>query len=171
MQEYDLISKQDVLEELACDLAMVNEQILILQKEVDDVYDRIRDLPAAQSERKRGTWVPVDAFSAFGGDEATWMTHGNPIVDYYCSECKEQAYAGEDGESLLTKFCPNCGCRMDLPSGQSERKKGKWVPDVSCYDKEGCPCVVTRCNQCGNVYPKYNFCPGCGADMRGDRDE
>ena len=72
----------------------------------------IEDLPPAQPERKKGRWIPVDSYSAFGGDEATWMAHGNPVAFYYCSECKEQAYAGEDGESLLTDYCPNCGTDM-----------------------------------------------------------
>ena len=68
--------------------------------------------PSAQPEPKRGKWIPVDSFTAFGGDEATWMTHGNPTAFHYCSVCKGQAYAGEDGESLLTDFCPNCGADM-----------------------------------------------------------
>lgn len=25
---------------------------------------------------------------------------------------KKQAYVGEDGESLITDFCPNCGANM-----------------------------------------------------------
>lgn len=61
---------------------------------------------------QKGKWIPVDSFSAFGGDEAMWMAYGNPVAFYYCSECKEQAYAGEDGESLLTDFCPFCGADM-----------------------------------------------------------
>ena len=73
---------------------------------------QIEKLPSAQPERKKGRWIPVDSYSAFGGDEATWMAHGNPVAFYYCSECKEQAYAGEDGESLLTDYCPNCGADM-----------------------------------------------------------
>ena len=63
-------------------------------------------------ERKTGKWIPVDSYSAFGGDEVMWEAHGNPIAFYYCSECKEHAYAGEDGESLLTTYCPHCGARM-----------------------------------------------------------
>ena len=61
---------------------------------------------------KYGRWIPVDACSAFGGDESTWMAHGNPIAFYYCSECMNQAYVDEFGDSLLTKFCPNCGADM-----------------------------------------------------------
>lgn len=80
--------------------------------DVVDICEAINDTPTIEPERKTGKWIPVDSFSAFGGDEATWMAHGNPIAFYYCSECREQAYAGEDGESLLTKFCPNCGAKL-----------------------------------------------------------
>ena len=43
--------------------------------------------------------------------------------------------------------------------------RGKWVSDVAYYDEEGCPCIVSRCNQCGEEYPETNYCPNCGADM------
>ncbi len=79
---------------------------------VKDMEEVIEGLPSAEPERPRGRWIPVDSYSAFGGDEATWMAHGNPVAFYYCSECKGQAYAGEDGESLLTDYCPNCGADM-----------------------------------------------------------
>lgn len=69
---------------------------------------------------KHGRWIPVDSYSAFGGDESTWMAHGNPIAFYYCSKCKEQARAGEDGESLLTKYCPDCGAVMDGKDGDGD---------------------------------------------------
>jgi hypothetical protein len=71
----------------------------------------IESLPSV--EPKTGRWIPVDSFSAYGGDEVAWEAHGNPIAFYYCSECKEHAYAGEDGESLLTDFCPHCGAKME----------------------------------------------------------
>lgn len=75
------------------------------------VIDTI-DLAPTLEERKKGKWIPVDSFSAFGGDESMWMAHGNPVAFYYCSNCKEQAYAEEDGYSLITDFCPNCGAKM-----------------------------------------------------------
>lgn len=74
---------------------------------------RLLSLPADVQPVVHGEWIPVDSYSAFGGDEATWMAHGNPVAFYYCSHCKEQAYAGEDGESLITEYCPNCGAKMD----------------------------------------------------------
>ena len=47
-------------------------------------------------------------------------------------------------------------------------KHGEWLDDVAYYDEDGCPCIVTRCNQCGEANPVSNFCPNCGADMRED---
>ena len=53
-----------------------------------------------------------------------------------------------------------------LPSAQPERKKGKWI-------NEG---RIVRCSKCKIGYAAvkgmksaltYNFCPHCGADMRG----
>lgn len=80
---------------------------------VDEIGTKFCKTMYQDAERKKGTWIPVDSYSAFGGDEATWMAHGNPIAFYYCSECKKQARAGEDGESLLTDYCPDCGAEME----------------------------------------------------------
>ena len=63
-------------------------------------------------ERLRGEWIEVDSYSAFGGSEETWLAHGNPIAMYYCSNCKNQAYANDVGEDILSKFCPHCGADM-----------------------------------------------------------
>ena len=53
----------------------------------------------------------------------------------------------------------------NLPSAQPERKKGKWeIYVISMFDGEGC-----RCSECGlEGVPYWDFCPNCGADMRGD---
>lgn len=53
----------------------------------------------------------------------------------------------------------------DLPSAQSERKKGKWVP----YLPKG---LRYKCSECGSRYDTpWHFCPNCGADMRGEDNE
>ena len=46
----------------------------------------------------------------------------------------------------------------------ADRPKGEWV-------EEGCAHGSEMCNQCGFVQFKgrtHNFCPYCGADMRGE---
>ena len=48
----------------------------------------------------------------------------------------------------------------DLPSVQPERKMGQWIDD--------------NCSECGQyVYhgDARNFCPYCGADMRGEQND
>ena len=64
-----------------------------------------------------------------------------------------------------------------LPSAQPERKTGQ-LKYESAYN-------WFRCNVCRKIYPSefmqyfdscqyqpgFNFCPNCGADMRGEQDE
>ena len=66
----------------------------------------------------------------------------------------------------------------ELPSAQPEWKKGKWLYAEDEYGIDG-----YHRNQCGffvpwdyihkfiNYIEDYNFCPNCGADMRGEQDE
>lgn len=51
---------------------------------------------------------------------------------------------------------------------QPERKTGKWETYIiSMLDGKGC-----RCSKCGfEGVPYWNFCPNCGADMRGEQNE
>ena len=74
----------------------------------------LRRLPAADVvEVRYGRWIIVSSFDAFGGDEEAWMAHGNPTALHYCSECKNEAYANEEGKEILSNYCPNCGAKMD----------------------------------------------------------
>ena len=59
-------------------------------------------------------------------------------------------------------------CIEKLPSAQPERKRGKWeIYVISLFDGVGC-----RCSECGFEGVTYwDFCPNCGADMRGEQDE
>lgn len=58
-----------------------------------------------------------------------------------------------------------------LPSVQPERKSGKWIPHG---DDDG-EHYGDRCSVCGEWYVmidgRTNYCPNCGADMRGEEDE
>lgn len=59
---------------------------------------------------------------------------------------------------------------ISLPSAQPERKKGRWHQRI--YKKV----EMMVCSECGNEFSydaetgvrDYNFCPNCGADMRGE---
>lgn len=48
----------------------------------------------------------------------------------------------------------------DLPSAQPEQNAGQWIPNKHTD--------TVLCSQCGKCYGnEYNYCPNCGADMRG----
>jgi len=64
----------------------------------------------------------------------------------------------------------------DLPSAQPEQRKGKWMSHYDyCKKHELLPSGLIAfwwCDQCGEgVEHRTNFCPSCGADMRGETDE
>ena len=54
----------------------------------------------------------------------------------------------------------------DLPSAHPERPKGEWVEKPHVYG-------VAYCSLCDYELHTNdtNFCPNCGADMRGDQNE
>lgn len=54
-----------------------------------------------------------------------------------------------------------------LPSAQPERKKGKW----RVVSRQADSFTAYRCSECNElVYARTNFCPNCGADMRGENN-
>ena len=66
---------------------------------------------------------------------------------------------------------------MNLPPAQPQRPKGKWMPFET--DLNDIHCRFVRCSVCGKTRPvkvfsnegfEFNFCPNCGADMRGDAE-
>lgn len=87
----------------------------------------------------------------------------------YCKEYRiYELY--ESGPAILRMYLIRAGDAMDtienLPSAQPERKPGHWI-QVGCNQE---------CSECGatyaDLYPDYdetNYCPNCGADMRGDQ--
>ena len=67
----------------------------------------------------------------------------------------------------------------DAPSAQPERKTGKWKgynTDKEGWKRtDGSPVFMT-CSECfgavlNNGSAHWNFCPSCGADMRGEQDD
>ncbi len=82
-----------------------------------------------------------------------------------------------DADALMRKFKTTSPMAVDGRARQmvedmptiDERKKGEWIV------KEGTVCYQDVCSECGkrfvHTYPHYNFCPNCGADMRGEKHE
>ena len=53
-----------------------------------------------------------------------------------------------------------------LTANVRENVQGKWIP----YQNE--EWIYQKCSECGQIADvKSNFCPSCGANMRGDKHE
>ena len=58
----------------------------------------------------------------------------------------------------------------ELPSAQPERKKGEWIDET--FKPWGLVHHPYKCDQCGeHSEADYDYCPNCGADMRGEQNE
>lgn len=55
---------------------------------------------------------------------------------------------------------------------ESERKTGRWIVIDDQYELDTC-----KCSECGVVeyfnqgWKRFDYCPNCGADMRGANDD
>lgn len=59
-------------------------------------------------------------------------------------------------------------CRTEQSSAQPERKKGKWVDETFEFEPWWVVHHPYKCNQCGERSEEdSNFCPNCGAKMKG----
>ena len=57
----------------------------------------------------------------------------------------------------------------ELPSAQPERKTGKWILDDEYIDCSACRHEKWSRVPYESLVKRFNFCPNCGADMRGER--
>ena len=74
--------------------------------------------------------------------------------DWYTEEGMEEGYIGTIK-----------GIVDSMPTIE-ERKTGEWIVEDDGYTE------CCRCDQCGKRYVDIsNFCPNCGADMRGGNHE
>ena len=54
----------------------------------------------------------------------------------------------------------------NTPPVVPERKQGKWIKTY----RNGFGTLIGYCDKCGHSNTVSNFCPNCGADMRGGQD-
>lgn len=102
-------------------------------------------------------------------------------IERYCENCDKRKGI-KNGKWKIVYQIGDAPCRAcdvddmkceieDAPTIEPERKKGNWIGS----DDE--PCETFECDRCGFVLADwiqgafYNYCPNCGADMRGGRDE
>lgn len=70
-----------------------------------------------------------------------------------------------------------CKALKQLPSAQPERKKGRWEYETMRHLITGEMRTVRICSVCdggwfrGVEEAEPNYCPNCGADMRGEEND
>ena len=98
-----------------------------------------------------------------------------------CDRCKYQqgTHCGliDNAPTVVVGYLTNCqNCVSDYSRGyddgykegyKAERPHGKWIDLNSIVDK-------AKCSNCKKIvitepFGHFNFCPNCGADMRGGR--
>ena len=74
------------------------------------------------------------------------------------------------GKDYCTEPCSDLKIYLDLPSVQPKRPKGRWIR--LCEKGEEREYDNFQCSVCNyrtiDRYMDTNFCPNCGADMRGE---
>ena len=79
-------------------------------------------------------------------------------------------YATEVWSMSHESFLKWLNSKANLEPFAQERKKGKWIDET--FSPWGLVYHPYRCDQCGeHSEADSNFCPNCGADMRGETDE
>lgn len=87
-----------------------------------------------------------------------------------CKDCKTNVRACEyDRVYAKMEFC---SWLDDAPTVAPERMRGKWIPVTNGRGGHECSLCHTYAPsfQTGNEW-LTDYCPKCGADMRGEQDE
>ena len=81
----------------------------------------------------------------------------------------EEPYQLTDADKVMNHaFEIAASCVYNLSAAQPERQRGKWID----YANSHCECSVchTEWSYFQNEVECFEFCPNCGADMRGEQN-
>lgn len=62
-------------------------------------------------EKKHGAWLPIFESETKGCDEG--LIGCDAVTGYKCSVCDEPTIVMENGEHMISDYCPCCGTKMD----------------------------------------------------------
>ena len=138
----------------------LDDAIKVTQRLIEDAMN---DEDIIRQELEQKCWVPSDSEPA--------KQLYDLIFDINPAEICAQIEAGN-----LKNWCETIQVVMNLalvrlPLAQTKRKMGKWIPIVKGehgYSAGDFRCSI--CEQPNHCYHLTNYCPNCGADMRGETD-
>jgi len=91
------------------------------------------------------------------------------ISRQWLMECVNEGWVKFDTEKDENRFIHLV--RDIAPSAQPERKMGKWMVSYLEHEAMGIRPKLLYCSECCQCMAySTNFCPNCGADMRGEQD-
>ena len=85
------------------------------------------------------------------------IQHAEAIVNSQCGECAEE-------HRQLAEWLKELKYRREAV----EQKHGHWITDKNIRPNAYSLYHCSICNSLGNVF--FDYCPNCGAKMRGDDD-
>ena len=149
----DLIYKQDAIELVMQYCPDDDGTCSKANEDIRNLLDELEALPSARPERKG--WVHVDDIYRLISGHSNY--HGDNILA--ALTCLAE------GKEVLKPIA--------VLDTQPERKKGKWVKEY-WNGEHARKCSVCNITQTVTIYRgkvKFNYCPYCGADIRGTEDD
>lgn len=90
-------------------------------KEAIEILSRPKSMRGAPAEILTAHAMAIEALEK-EPRKGHWIEVTNGRGGYECNICHEYAPSYRNGDDHLTKYCPNCGCRMVEPQ-ESEVKE------------------------------------------------
>ena len=154
----ELISREEVKTIIEC--------VTGYHQSIKDAFDRVMELPIIES-RPKGVWVENKTNIGMG--------YSCPICGAlkvhkhnYCEECGADMRGEIDCDTTDCRLCNFHYCGLHDYNKAVEKyskSKGEWQANTEGTDYRVC----SICNYTRHAGIKYNYCPNCGADMRGEK--
>ena len=159
----DLISRQAAIEAV---VAWTVEDRPDIEMPTD-LINRIKNMSSAQPDHSGDVNEKVDLIDRQAAIDAVKK---NTFRLTFAEEQNCEGHVAWSAEAVYSDVME--GALLELPSAQPERKRGKWKRAYLDHEAMGERLSILYCSVCNQciAYP-VNFCPNCGADMRGEQDE
>ena len=130
----------------------------------------ITSAPTIEPERKKG--IPMDAIKYILRKETVTTNPENFVANekfiQFMTDPEIASFGRWQHSNGFNTALVAVECELDkIPNAEPERKKGEWVQISPAKIYE---CTACKQNVMTDDIECYNFCPNCGADMRGEQN-